>query len=65
MLTRFRPDPMEASDQPPELPKPPPEVEQAVLLGHLEEAVSLCVTHMGVDEGTARALVERLAKELA
>jgi hypothetical protein len=56
---------MEANDQTPGLPKPPPEVEQAVLLGHLEEAVSLCVTHMGVDEGTARALVERLADELA
>jgi hypothetical protein len=56
---------MEASDQTPEPPQPPPEVEQAVLLGHLEEAVSLCVTHMGVDEGTARALVERLADELA
>ena len=29
---------MEAGDQ---TPQPPPEVEQAVLLGHLEEAVSL------------------------
>ena len=54
---------MEASDQPPELPKPPPEVEQAVLLGHLEEAVSLCVTHMGVDEETARAVVQKRADE--
>jgi hypothetical protein len=56
---------VEASDQTPGLPKPPPEVEQAVLLGHMEEAVSLCVTHMGVAEGTARAMVERLAEELA
>jgi hypothetical protein len=54
---------MEASDQTPEPPQPPPEVEQAVLLGHLEEAVSLCVTHMGVDEETARAVVEKLAAE--
>jgi hypothetical protein len=56
---------MEASDQTPQPPPPPPEVEQAVLLGHLEEAVSLYVTHTDVDEGTARALVERLAEELA
>jgi hypothetical protein len=55
---------MEASDQPPEAPPPPPEVEQAVLLGHLEEAVGLYVTHMGVDEETARAAVEKLADEL-
>ncbi len=54
---------MEASDQTPGLPKPPPEVEQAVLLGHIEEAVSLCVTHMGVDEETARAIVQKLADE--
>jgi hypothetical protein len=54
---------VEAHDQSPEAPKPPPEVEQAVLLGHLEEAVSLYVTHMGVDEETARAAVEKLAAE--
>ena len=46
---------MEAGDQTPGAPQPPPEVEQAVLLGHLEEAVSLYATHMGVDEETARA----------
>ena len=46
-----------------EPPKPPPEVEQAVLLGHLEEAVSLYVTHTDVDEETARAVVEKLAAE--
>jgi hypothetical protein len=56
---------MEASAQPPEPPPPPPEVEQAVLLGHIEEAVSLYVTHTGVDEETARAAVERLAEEHA
>ncbi len=54
---------MEASDQTPEAPPPPPEVEQAVLLGHLEEAVSLYVMHTGVDEETARAAVETLAAE--
>jgi hypothetical protein len=51
------------NEQTPEPPKPPPEVEQAVLLGHLEEAVSLYVMHTGVDEATARAVVERLAAE--
>lgn len=55
---------MEASDQTPEAPPPPPEVEQAVLLGHLEEAVGLYVTHTGADEETARAVVEKLAEEL-
>jgi hypothetical protein len=54
---------VEAGDQSPNAPQPPPEVEQAVLLGHLEEAVSLYVTHMGVDEDTARAAVEKLAAE--
>jgi hypothetical protein len=47
----------------PEIPHPPPEVEQAVLLGHLDEAVTLYVTHMGVDEQTARAAVEKLATD--
>jgi hypothetical protein len=54
---------VEASDQTPEALPPPPEVLQAVMLGHLEEAVSLYVTHAGVDEETARAVVERLAAE--
>jgi hypothetical protein len=54
---------MEASDQAPDAPPPPPEVEQAVMLGHLEEAVMLYVTHTGVDEETARAVVEALADE--
>jgi hypothetical protein len=54
---------MEAGAPTPETPPPPPEVEQAVLLGHLEEAVGLYVTHTGVDEETARAAVEKLAAE--
>jgi hypothetical protein len=54
---------MEASGQTPGPPKPPPEVEQAALLGHIEEAVSLYVTHTGVDEETARAVVEKLAED--
>jgi len=54
---------MDASDQAPEAPPPPPEVEQAAMLGHLEEAVSLYVTHTDVDEETARAVVEKLAAE--
>jgi hypothetical protein len=60
---RFPPDPVEASDQRREPPPPPPEVEQAAMLGHLEEAVSLYVTHTGVDEETARAVVEKLAAD--
>jgi hypothetical protein len=48
-----------------ELPKPPPEVEQAAMLGHIEEAVALYVTHTGIDEETARAAVARLAEEYA
>ncbi|MEK6327756.1 MAG: hypothetical protein AABM66_09600 [Actinomycetota bacterium] len=54
---------MEAGDQKPEAPPPPPEVEQAVMLGHLEEAVSLYVTHTGADEETARAVVDKLVAE--
>ncbi len=54
---------MEAGGHTPEPPPPPPEVEQAVMLGHLEEAVSLYVTHTDVDEETARAVVEKLAAE--
>ena len=54
---------MEAGGQTPDTPPPPPEVEQAAMLGHLEEAVSLYVTHTGVDEETARAVVEKIAAE--
>ena len=53
------------SGQTPETPPPPPEVEQADMLGHLEEAVGLYITHTGADEDTARAVVERLAEEEA
>jgi hypothetical protein len=44
-------------------PTPPPEVEQAAMLGHLEEAVSLYMTHTDVDEETARAVVSKLAED--
>lgn len=54
---------MESSEATPELPKPPPEVEQAVLMGHIEEAVSLYVLHTDIDEETARAAVAKLAEE--
>ena len=54
---------MESSEGTPQPPTPPPEVEQAVMLGQLDEAVNLYVTHTGVDEETARAVVERLAEE--
>ena len=49
--------------EPADSPKPPPEVEQAILLGHINEAVQLCVRHMGIGEDEARALVERLVEE--
>ena len=55
----------EMNDEARDTPKPPPEVEQAVLLGHINEAVQLCVRHMGIDEEAARALVERLREENA
>jgi hypothetical protein len=55
---------MESSDATPEAPKPPPEVESAVLLGHIDEAVSLYVLHTGIDEERARELVAELAKEI-
>jgi len=55
---------MEAGGATPEAPKPPPEVESAVLLGHIDEAVSLYVLHTGIDEDTARRLVAELAEEL-
>jgi hypothetical protein len=55
---------MESSGATPEVPKPPPEVESAVLLGHIDEAVSLYVLHTDIDEETARKLVAQLAEEL-
>ena len=51
------------NDETPDTPKPPPEVEQAVMLGHMNEAVQLCIRHMGIDAEAARALVERLAED--
>ncbi len=42
-------------------PKPPPEVEQAALLGHIDDAVNLYVKFTGVDPETARQVVEKLA----
>jgi hypothetical protein len=44
-------------------PPPPPEVEQAVLMGHIPEAISAYVTHTGADRETAKAVVERLVEE--
>ena len=42
-------------------PPPPPEVEQAALLGHIDDAVSLYMKFTDVDPETARRVVERLA----
>ena len=42
-------------------PDPPPEVEQAALLGHIEDAVSLYLKFTDVDPETARQVVEKLA----
>jgi hypothetical protein len=50
------------SDVPTEPPQPPPEVEQAALLGHLDDAVSLYVKFTGVDPEVARQVVEKLAE---
>jgi hypothetical protein len=42
-------------------PKPSPEIEQLVLFGRLDEAVALYAKQAGVDEPTARAVIEELA----
>jgi hypothetical protein len=42
-------------------PPPPPEVEQAALLGHIDDAVSLYLKFTDVDPETARQVVEKLA----
>jgi hypothetical protein len=60
----FRPDRVESGEATPQAPKPPPEVESAVLLGHIEEAVSLYVLHTDIDEETARKVVAQLADEI-
>jgi hypothetical protein len=54
---------VEAGGSTPDVPKPPPEVESAALLGHIEEAVSLYVLHTDIDEETAREVVQQLADE--
>jgi hypothetical protein len=53
---------VESSELTPQPPKPPPEVESAALLGHIEEAVSLYVLHTGIDEEAAREVVAKLAE---
>ena len=55
--------PVESGEATPQAPKPPPEVEQAVLFGHIEEAVRLYVLHTGISEETAREVVAQLAVE--
>jgi hypothetical protein len=41
--------------------KPSPEIEQLVLFGRIDEAVSLYAKQAGVDEARAREVIERLA----
>jgi hypothetical protein len=55
---------VESGEAKPQAPKPPPEVESAVLLGHIEEAVTLYVLHTGIDEETARKVVTQLSDEV-
>jgi len=43
-------------------PPPPPEVEQAALLGHIDDAVSLYVKFTDVEPEVARQVVENLAE---
>jgi hypothetical protein len=43
-------------------PQPPPEVEQAALLGHIDDAVNLYVKFTGVDPEVARQVVQKLAE---
>ena len=54
---------VESGEATPQAPKPPPEVESAVLFGHIEEAVRLYVLHTGIDEHTAREVVTQLADQ--
>lgn len=54
-------DPIDISDA----PAPPPEVEQAVLMGHIPEAISAYITHTGADRETAKAVIGRLVEENA
>ena len=49
------------ASEPPENPKPSPEIEQLVLFGRLEEAVVLYAKQAEVDSETARAVIGALA----
>ncbi|MFL5869967.1 MAG: hypothetical protein ACJ75R_02735 [Solirubrobacterales bacterium] len=49
-------------DLPDSAPQPPPEVEQAALLGHIDDAVNLYVKFTDVDPELARRVVEKLAE---
>ena len=42
-------------------PKPSPEIEQLVLFGRIDEAVALYAKQAGVDEDTARGVIQALA----
>ena len=44
-------------------PKPSPEIEQLVLFGRLDEAVSLYAKQAEIDDTTARAVIDALAAE--
>ena len=44
-------------------PPVPPEVEQAVLMGHIPEAISSYITHTGAERDVAEAVVGRLVEE--
>jgi len=48
-------------DLPAGAPKPPPEVEQAALMGHIDDAVSLYLRFTNVEPEVARQVVEQLA----
>jgi hypothetical protein len=48
-------------DLPEGAPQPPPEVEQAALLGHLDDAISLYMKFTDVEPEVARQVVEKLA----
>jgi hypothetical protein len=46
-------------------PPVPPEVEQAVLMGHIPEAIGSYITHTGAERDIAEAVVGRLVEEHA
>ena len=45
-----------------QLPKAPPEVEQAAMLGNTKDAVNLYMKFFDVDEETAHSVVAQLAE---